>query len=332
MEYRSVLEVCKFSAPADILQELGAVCSNWAKACASDELWFSYLEIRGYPANPILAFSPKAWFSYLNYRACCIPLVRRDYFALFFCRKSQWSASVPLLAPIQADQVSASTILPDGSLLCCGGGNWRTEASWDSAYRLLSDGRVIQLKDLCQAREAHGILCCLSSVYVFGGDTNAGPPVLSGERLAIGDIQTLQDRSWTLLLNMNFGHSYFTPALYRGLVYLCGGYSNTSEVFNPLDDLFSVVAMRLTDPEHCWEVVKGEELIIVTGYKMHVLKGLAGSQRLHRKPGYSRDEYSSVPPVLIGNIAFRLLMSGDVLQTDLETREEATVLKPRRRP
>ena len=331
MEYRSVLEVCKVSSPADVLLGLGFVSRNWVKACESDELWYSLLDSRGYSSHPDVSFSPKTWFAHLNYRSCCIPLIRKDHFALFFCRKAQWCPLVLLRVPIQADQVSASIVLPDGSLLCCGGGNWRTETSWDSAYRLQSDGSMTQLQSLCQAREAHGILCFLDSVYVFGGDTDAGPPVLSGERLILGDMTTLPGRTWSLLRNMRFGHSYFTPAVYKGLVYLCGGYSNTSEVFNPADEVFSVVRMRLTDPEHCWEVVQGDNLIIVSGYKMHVFAGPEGRQRIHREPGYTRDEYSSVPPVLVGNVAYRLLMNGDVLETDLETREEVTLKKPRMR-
>ena len=329
MEYRCVLEVCKFAEPRELVGALALVSRRWKQACDSDELWYVLIETRGYRPPQVL-MSPKTWFRYLNNQFSSLPCIRKDHFTLFHCRKSEWSAPIRLLSVIQADQVTASVVLPEGSLLCCGGGNWKTDSTWDTAYRVMGDGKVEQLKPMQQAREAHGIVCCKDWVYVFGGDCDPGPRIIrTGEKLHLGDISTLKDRDWSILRNMCHHHSYFTPALYQELIYLCGGYCARTEVFDPRNDSFRGIGLKLVNPEHAWSVVYEEKLVVVAGYRLHIYNRQHGRGRLQIKPNFLLDEYSGVPPILFNHTVYRLLMNGDVIQTDLSTQADSRLQHPR---
>ena len=329
MDRESLLEVAKWSSPRDTLLHFSLVASAWASVCDSEELWAVFMSAREFLTRPSATITDKAWYQLLHQRSGALPLIRKQEMTLFDCRQGRWRRKVKLEQSIQADEVSASTVLPDGSMLCCGGGSGPTESNWSSAYRLTNSGTVQVLQDMNMAREAHGIICFNDIIYVFGGQSDSGPQLQSGEKLLLGDVTTLQRRQWGLLPNMLAPHSHFNPVEYRSMFYLIGGFNRTSEMFNPIDEVFTPLPLVISDPQHTWCVVYQDTLVIVSGGRMHVLQDKGRNQRLMQLPSSMQDEWSRSPPVLHGDVAYRLAFNGDILETDLSTHGETRVKHPR---
>lgn len=197
--------------------------------------------------------------------------IRPDHVRIFDCLSRQWRSKVALASSLPVDSLSVLTFLPSGKVFVCGGENSASTYQLDA-----KKGFILQLNDMKTPRKAHGLQLYYGRIYVFGGK-RADDAIDKCEKYSI------YHGSWTALGNsMLKPRSHFSPCLHRHLIYLCGGNSYSSEVFNPETEAFTALSGNLPDDSGCRTVVWNEQLVVIS-YKFLSIRPLTGAKFAPKK-------------------------------------------------
>lgn len=251
MQYREVLEVCKWLGAEDVLRHIWT-SHMWAKAADSEELW----ELLAARFQLNQGEHPKTGFRRLTQAFKSLVIVRPTEVRIFSVRQKRWTESNRLSQRLQVDDFTSTILLPDASILCCGGS---LGAPWRSAYRVLIGGLAQPLSSLLIPRSGHGLAVCERMVCAFGGCGGG-----SSEALEWAPLNSLALRSWRRLPNMLTARSYFTPCVVRRMIYLCGGFTDCCEVFDSERESYRVLAVWLPESSEVCAVLEQHELLLLS--------------------------------------------------------------------
>lgn len=219
---RTVLEVLKWTDAVTILQTASLVCQLWYSVTSLDELWTSFLE--GASTEDLQSL-PRAQDRYrvLADLQHTPRLVSRPHphLQVFNCRTHLFEQTLPF--PSHLFNNSAAAVLQPHLFLC---GKRR------SARVSLFTGALVQLSDMLASRKYHSAIALHASVYAFGGRN-----LRSAERY--------MGNEWTALPDMNEERSYFNACSEGARIYLCGGFTKHSEVFDSGSGIYTLLSFTL---------------------------------------------------------------------------------------
>ena len=250
-QYREVLEVCKWLSAADVLRH-SWTSAVWAKAGDSEELW--QLLAAHFHLEP--GEHAKTCFRRLAQAQNTLVIVRPTEMKVFSVRQRQWILSNQLSQRLQVDDFTSTILLPDASIMCCGGSLGKP---WRSAYRVLIGGIAQSLNSLTFPRSGHGMAVCDKSVFAFGGCGGA-----SSEAIEWAPLHTFPQQSWRRLPNMLAVRSYFTPCVLRHLIYLCGGFTDSCELFDSQRQSYRALAVWLPESSEMCAVMMQQQLVLLS--------------------------------------------------------------------
>ena len=197
--------------------------------------------------------------------------VRPDHVRVFDCLSRQWKSKVALASSLPVDSLSVLTFLPSGKVFVCGGENSASTYQVDA-----EKGFILQLNDMKTPRKAHGLQLFYGRIYVFGGKR-------TDNAIENCEKYSINHGSWTALSsNMLKPRSHFSPCLHRHLIYLCGGNSYHSEVFNPQTEAFTALSGNLPEDSGCRTVIWNEQLVVVS-YGLLSIRPLTGAKYATKK-------------------------------------------------
>lgn len=256
--FRSSLEVLKFLPPQEVLTQLSQVSRAWSRASNSDELWITFFDSEEVPALQSCR-SFKAGYQHFRCSPFSLFLLSKQSIDVFNVRKKKWVRRVRIQRRLPTDTTSAFVVLPDGSLLICGGGDPVLAA----AFRVDLNGVVMEIGPMEQARAEHGIVQMGSCVYVFGGENDYGM-LKTYERIQWEYLAELQSCHWQALGTMHSARKLLKPCVFSSLIYLYGGYTPDFEVYDPVTTQFTTLSPSITGDFNC------ETLTIADGDYLHM--------------------------------------------------------------
>jgi hypothetical protein len=118
-----------------------------------------------------------------------------------------------------------------------------------------SSGSVHKLHHMINKRSCHGSIQYFNWVYVFGG--------FNGSALQTSEKYSLTTKHWSQLPDMLSPRHSFSPALHQHRLYLCGGDTIDCEVFDPADDSFAPLGLRLPEANQARALVMDDELLVL---------------------------------------------------------------------
>lgn len=239
--FRSVLEVFKWLSPKEVLTEWCTVSQAWCRASDSDELWITFFDTEETPVLKSCS-SFKAGYRHSHCSPFSLFLINKQSIDVFNVRKKKWVRRIRIQKRLPTDTASAYVVLPDGSLLICGGG----DPVLATTLRVDLNGVVTELQPMERVRAEHGIIQLQSQVYVFGGENDSGL-LKSFERLEWEYLTEIQTSEWVKLGNMGSERKLFKPCAHNGLIYLYGGFTPIFEVYNPATNQFSHLSVSIKD-------------------------------------------------------------------------------------
>jgi len=239
--FRSSLEVLKWLSPKAVLSEYCIVSKAWAHACHSDELWITFFDTEETPALKSCS-SFQAGYRHSHCSPFSLFLINKQSIDIFNVRKKKWVRRVRIQRRLPTDTASAYVVLPDGALLICGGGDPVLAAT----LRVDLNGVVVELQPMEQERAEHGIIQTQSKVYVFGGENNSGL-LKSFESLEWEYLTDLPTSRWKELGSMQNERKLFKPCVYKGLIYLYGGFTPSFETYDPATNQCLNLSLSIND-------------------------------------------------------------------------------------
>jgi hypothetical protein len=220
--YRVILEVLKWVETKTILQTASLADTLWHSAASSEELWTSFLE--ALPADA-LQHIPNAQDRYRAFADLqhTPRLVSRLHSQLnvFNCGTCSFEQVLPF--PHLFNNRAAAA-LSTYQLYICGKGK--------AVMLSFLTGILTQLPDMLASRKNHSAIALHGSVYAFGGSN-----LRSAERY--------HDDHWAQLPNMSNERSYFNACSQDERIYLCGGFTSFSEVFDASSNTYTVLPFSL---------------------------------------------------------------------------------------
>lgn len=251
----------KWVAPKEVLKEGCTVCRVWTEASKGDELWITFFDIEEKPALKFCS-SFKLGYFYSHCAKYSLFLPSKQSIDVFNARKKKWVRQVRLQQRLPTDGSSAYTVLLDGTLLICGGG----DPILQSTYRVDLKGTVAKLKDMKKARAEHGIVLIKSAVYVFGGENDVGM-MRSMEKIEWESLWEIHESVWVKLGKMHAARKLFKPCVYQELVYLFGGFTPSFEIYDPRLNEVRLHSFTLSDfDSETFTVVDKSEIHLFTNH------------------------------------------------------------------
>ena len=193
-----------------------------------EEMFFSYQ----------FHFQPEGLYSalQLNYEVpiktqqgnmTLVPWLTATSLRLYDPERNSWKA--PWTFPKTfIDKYSCAVYLPDGKLLVSG-----SNPATQEVLKLDPIAQVIQpFSPMRTARTGHGVIVWKGFAYAFGGMN-----LRTCEKIGI----SLDCGRWELLPDMGSVRQFFNPAAHGALIYLCGGNTNTVEVFDTALERFTLL-------------------------------------------------------------------------------------------
>lgn len=217
-----MLETLKFCGEVDTLQNCALVSRLWSSASDCEELW-SDIADRDSAWKQLRAPQErsKALCRRLQARNT-LTLVNRRGVHTFNCESHQW-ATQPLTNYEKRLDCGALAYFLDSSIICCGG------ADRASAHSSLYISPVSsRLPNMTHPRVWHSIVVLKGAAYVFGG--NNGNKLLADAELLRRSVEP----QWEALPPMTVARAAFNASEYRGRIYLCGGYTDHCEYYDPV--------------------------------------------------------------------------------------------------
>ena len=288
-----MLEVCKWLSAFDVLQAAWA-SSLWEKVTATPELWWELCRSAGFSVPS--SEHPRDGYKRLSNSMKTLVIVRPSLVRSFSIKKLRWSEVRRMGKKLQVDEFSSAIILPDGSVLCCGGS---LGAPWRTAYRLALQGEVQPISDMVIPRGGHGLAVCGKAIYAFGGCGGNSCEAIEWEPL-----ETLSKRTWKRIPNMLSVRCYFAPLAADPLIYLCGGFTDTCEVFNCETVTYELLNVSLPECSEVCAVLGDWEIILLSpGYISRLSLRVPGSLATERHEKWS-GVWGSMNAVLYGDTVY----------------------------
>ena len=259
----------------------------------------------------------QTWASYQNQlQSLCMPFsfqVPRDVFASVWCNtvevynlKSRQSTNHTLSVDFGH---GGSYIQVDRHTLMCLGADPASSEVYDLD---LFSHELTALPPLLASRGFAGVAKVAQFVYVFGGRNSA-------KRLKSCEKYDLQGREWQPLSSMQERRSYFTPCLFRSLIYLPCPVTPLIEAFCPETEVFTVLSVCLPsqlDYGSVSFVAKGELCILTDDGQMGQWK--IESEGEFRVSGTDRECWSAQPPMILDSVVF-IANEGKIEKWSLES-------------
>ena len=290
LDFRSVLEVCKYLSACDVLVSVEAVCSLWKEASNTRELWTDLCERDGYWEFCHYENRKKAYeIEATMYR---MTVVKEDALTVFDCKSNQWVSKT--LSRRLGKAVDMTVTLWKYSVVCTGGfrGN--------SVYLISLKGAVTELAELRTPRYRHGLIAIEDTAYAFGG--------LNQCALRSSECLHLQSpHSWADLPDMYATHHSFNPFAVKDSVYIWGGYTPRVEVFSLEKQVFTLVGVFQGSEcrgEQC-AVVNDDYFYLITP-NQH-MKGRTSDLKVEVQFHSGIEKvYSQAPPIFTSGSVFTL--------------------------
>ena len=202
---------------------------------------FFDIGIMGFPEEPSLSLPPA---SPSSDPPSHFPFIFEDFMLGFDWKSDLWLEEVSLSRSIAAYANSVVSELPDGTILCTGGGLEGEESS--KSYQIERIGTVKVLSNMRQGRSFHSQIVYNTTVYVFGGQ-GRGDSLATCEKLFLLPLSSLLTRQWQSLSPLNHPREGCTPCVFSDCIYLCGGGTDTCESFSIPKERFSLLFFHLPD-------------------------------------------------------------------------------------
>lgn len=211
--------------------------------------------------------------------------------------------AVRLESPVNINRDSRWAVAGCDSIAICGCGE-----KWNESYLLQRTGQVQALPGTRYDHQAGGIITWRGAVHVFGSYSHKGGEKC--ERLCLKS----KAEDWTPLEDMKNRRSSFTPVKWRGEVYLCGGWNNTTvEIYDGLHMHLAPISLPEGSPSICY--VQGPWLIVLTH---NFLSTLTSPTQASVKKHVLCGVYPDISPVLYNHIVFSFSDAGVLLQYSAE--------------
>lgn len=220
--YRTILEVLKWTETKTILQTASLTSQLWHSATTSEELWTTFLEALPAEALQHLPSAQDRYRAFVDLQH--IPrLVSRlhSHLNVFNCGTCSFEQTLPFPHPFNN---RAAVALSAYQLYICGKGK--------AVMMCFLTGTLTQLSDMLASRKNHSAIALQGAVYAFGGSN-----LRSAERYHNGH--------WGGLPNMSTERSYFNACSQDERIYLCGGFTPSSEVFDTNSNTYTVLPFSL---------------------------------------------------------------------------------------
>ena len=239
--------------------------------------------------------------------------IRPDSFGVFDCNSKEWVRKVELSRLILVSNFSATTFLPNGHILACGGNP--DGVSIADAYDIEPEnGSVTKLSDMKTPRHGHGLIAYYNFTYVFGGyDTTS---IQTCEKFLFRVTEWLPVPN-----NMITARSWFNPCLHKHLIYLCGGNQVVeSEIFDPSTETFSPMIPKLPDPGNTRTVVVGDTLIVLSWNKISKLNLAKNETEFSVQSHWTYATWGAMSPLVVGpEVMFVAFNNGAIRCISLST-------------
>ena len=220
--YRIILEVLKWVETKAILQTASLANQLWHSAASSEELWASFLEALPADALQHLPNSQDRYRAFTDLQRTP-RLVSRLHSLLnvFNCETCSFEQVLSFPHPFNN---RAAAALSTYQLYICGKGK--------AVMLSLLTGTLTQLPDMLSSRKNHSAIVLQGSVYAFGGSS-------------LRSAEQYHNSHWTHLPNMSNERSYFNACSQDERIYLCGGFTPSSEVFDTSSNTYTVLPFSL---------------------------------------------------------------------------------------
>jgi len=163
---------------------------------------------------------------------------------------------VTLQPALDFTNLTVSVLLPDGSMVSCGG---KSEHDCRAVHINTITGEVTFLPEMLTARANSGIAYVEGVIYLFGGFCEGGKEHDSGEKF------TFAANEWTQLENrMASSRFQFTPYPHQQTIYIAGGWHTTAvEAFDIPTETFTTLPLVLPKPFGTTCLVYNDELVVL---------------------------------------------------------------------
>lgn len=245
--YRHVMEVLKWTEPSTVLH-CAAVARVWYKVTTSEELWTSLLETQNFDAADISAATSQACYQELiNFQQHTpIPLLVGATLKLYHAAKLDREYELPSGL---FDDNSAAAFYLTTKLALCGRGL--------AGLMSLTSGHFTRLPDMIAPRSNHAAIALNKCLYVFGENITA---------------ERYTGQCWVALPNMLHSRSYFNVCRQHRQLYLCGGHTPYSEVFDVDTETYTALSVVL-DNNWTASFFYQDALVCLVKYKIYFVRG-----------------------------------------------------------
>jgi hypothetical protein len=163
---------------------------------------------------------------------------------------------VTLRPALDFTNMTVSVLLPDGSMVSCGG---KSEHDCRAVHINTVTGEVTFLPEMLTARANAGIAYVDGVIFLFGGFCEGGKEHDSGEKFSFATNE------WTQLENrMASSRFQFTPYPHQQTIYIAGGWHSTAvEAFDIATETFTTLPLVLPKPFGTTCFVYNDELIVL---------------------------------------------------------------------
>lgn len=243
----------KWTEVRTTLQSAAQVSQLWRSAASSEELWRSLLEAANLNVGDLEAPLSTALVCYRSlWSAPRALLFLEESLEVFNCGFQTFEKPISLASQL-SDTSAVAVFLPSQKLLLCGLGR-------ANCVSLLSGGWE-EWQCMLESRGYHSALYLSASVYAFGGrDTN------TAERYCF------RRKQWLKLPPMLHSRNHFTACNQNTQIYLCGGHTPHSEVFDTVSERYTKLPFQL--PSN-WTVscIYKQQLVCIVLDKIHRIQG-----------------------------------------------------------
>ena len=248
----------KCSDPEDILLRMSTVGKQWAAAGASTELWIELTSVFQFASSkPGYEEWAETFRRYYRLRKLKLIFPCTRHYWVFYCHSKTWR-QVKLKYRTQVDGLFV--LLPDESVFYCHASIWHAPVQ-----QRLSVNAAQKLPPMIHKRQFPGGVHYRNKVYIFGGQEVGSDVPRSKMSMRSSEVFHLTTSQWEPLPDMIHPHCSFTVAIHSGLMYLCGGMTVHSEVFDPQAQTYRPLDFTLQSAQQGWTVVADGELIVVSG-------------------------------------------------------------------
>lgn len=315
-QYRSILEVLKFTSPKDTLRTT-PVSATWLKASDSFELWTEYFPFYTSISPPKLAY--RKWlFARRN-----LVYVGGQKVKVYNCVQRKWTGESRLSREVEVSYCAGAVLLDCGEkVMLCGGGDVsiRPFQSLSVTYLVDLTGTVTTLHSLNVCRANHGIIEVNEAVYIFGGTQKMG--LMSGNVSATERIiSPFVGNSWEILPEMPNPDWGFNPCNHYEVIYLPGKepshlYIQTFDTRNFLYTRLNITISKVSSGQMTL-CRYGEELVVLQTQRVTVVDVVREVIVMEKVLGGTFANGAMSPVVYAGKLWYVDYVSGRVFAFDL---------------